>query len=168
MTLADAAAESPPAESAQRPPSRALELTIKISGSVVAVLAALFSGLLEIFWTTLRVDGYLICVSIVAAVVGNYAIAWFTVSTVGRVRAIALPGVFWVAMMLFAAGYRTHEGDYLIAGDNYVALGMIFCGSVTWAIFAYRTVLKRLPPVVPQNSAARKPARPKSVASPKK
>jgi hypothetical protein len=147
MTLASV--QSPP-EPSQRPPGKALETLVKVSGAVVAVLAATFSGVLELFTTTVRVDGFLICVSVVAAIAGNYAIAWFTVATVGRVRAIALPGVVWVVMMLFAAGYRTHEGDYLIAGNNYVALGMIFCGSVTWAIFAYRTVLKRLPPVVPK------------------
>lgn len=142
--------QSPAEEPSQRPRGRALEKVIKISGAVVAALAALLSGVLEIFTTTVRVGGVLICVSILAAVVGNWAIAWFTVTTVGRVRAVALPGVLWVALMLFAAGFRTHEGDYLIAGDNYVALGMIFCGSVTWAIFAYRTVIKRLPPVVPK------------------
>jgi hypothetical protein len=151
-----------PIEPDQRPPGRALERLIKVFGGVVAALAALFSGILEIFWTTLRVDGFLICVSVVAAVVGNYAIAWFAVSTIGRVRAVALPGVVWVAMMLFAAGYRTHEGDYLIAGNNYVALGMIFCGSVTWAIFAYRAVMKRLPPVAPE-----KPVAPKEPVVPK-
>lgn len=156
MTLAPVESTTEQPEPAERKPSPALEMLIKVSGALVAVLAALFSGLLEMFTTTLRVGGYLICVSVVAAIVGNYAIAWFTVRTVGRVRAVALPGLVWVGLMLFAAGYRTSEGDYLIAGDNYVALVMIFAGSITWAIFTYRTVIKRLPPPAPKPVPAKK------------
>jgi hypothetical protein len=139
-----------PIESSPQPPSRALVTLIKVAGLVISVPAALFSGFLEIFLSPLRVGGFLICVSVVAAVVGNWAIAWFTYTTVGRIRATALPGVVWTGLMLFAAGFRTDEGDYLIAGDNYVALVMIFLGSVTWAFFAYRTMIKRLPPLTPK------------------
>jgi len=40
---------------------------------------------------------------------------------------------------------RTHEGDYLLGGDDWVALVMILAGSLSFAIYAYRTILKGIP-----------------------
>jgi hypothetical protein len=48
--------------------------------------------------------------------------------------------------MLVAAGVRTAEGDYLLGGTNYVALAMILIGSLAYAIYTYRMILKRIPP----------------------
>jgi hypothetical protein len=46
--------------------------------------------------------------------------------------------------MLIAAGVRTSEGDYLVSGDNWVALVMILLGSLTFAVYAYRMIMKRI------------------------
>jgi len=138
-----------PVEPAQRPPSRALETLIKVAGVVISVVAAVLSGVLEIFLTPLRLGGFPLCVSIVIAVVGNYAIAWFAHTTVGRRSAIAPPWIVWTALMLFAAGMRTDEGDYLISGNDIVALVMILVGSLTYAVFAYRMILKPVAPRPP-------------------
>jgi len=148
--------QAPAAPEQPRPPSRALELVIKVAGLVIAALAAILSGILEIFLSPLRVGGMLIGVSILIAAVANYAIGWFAHSTVGRRSAVALPWAIWTLLMLFAAGTRTHEGDYLIAGNNWIALVMILVGSLAYAVFAYRMILKPLPAVPP-----RPPVRPK-------
>jgi hypothetical protein len=134
-----------PAGPEARPQSHALDLLIRIAGGVIAALASILSGVLEIFLSPLRAGGVLLGVSIVAAAVGNYAIGWFAHATVGKGSAVALPWALWTLLMLFAAGTRTHEGDYLISGDNWVALVMILVGSLTYALFAYRMIVKSLP-----------------------
>jgi len=138
-----AGAETQPPEP-RKPPSRALDRTIRITGLVVAVLAAIFSGLLELFFTSLRFGGVPVGVSIPMAVVANVAVAWFAVTTTGRRWALAPPWAVWTLMMLFAAGVRTTEGDYLISGDNWVALIMILVGSLTFAAYSYRMILRRV------------------------
>jgi hypothetical protein len=132
------------------PPSRALEVTVRTAGTVVAVLAAIFSGLLELFLTPLRFGGVPVgAVSIVAAAAANLAIAWFASAAVGRRWALGPPWAVWTLIMFFAAGTRTTEGDYLLSADNWVALVMILVGSLTFAGCMYRQILKG-PPVTKQ------------------
>jgi hypothetical protein len=138
-----------PTEPEQYRQNHALDVLIKVSGAVIAVVAAVLSGLLEIMLTPLRVAGVPLGVAILAAVAGNYAIAWFAHTTVGRRWVVAPPWVIWTVLMLFAAGVRTDEGDYLVSGDDWVALVMILVGSLTFAVYAYRMILKPLSPAVP-------------------
>ena len=146
MTL-EAPEVSHPAEPAPpAQPSRSLELVVRIAGLLVAVLATICTAVLEIFLAPLRVGGVPVGVAIVAAVVANLAICWFAVSTVGRGWAVAPPWAVWTVIMFFAAGVRSTEGDYLISGDNWVALVMILTGSLTFAVWTYRMILRR-PPV---------------------
>ena len=146
--------EAPPARSAWEP-------IVVAGGLVVAILAAFFSGVLELFLTPLRWGdlttiwrgdaigsghGPLLGLSIVLAAVGNYAIAWFAVSTTGGRRwALGPPWALWTLLMLLAAGVRTHEGDYLLAGNDWIGLAMILVGSLTFAVYSYRMILQRLP-----------------------
>jgi hypothetical protein len=139
------AVSDPEAPPTPEPERRSLDRAIRIAGLALAVLAAILSGLLELFFTTLRVGGFPIGVSILMAVVGNAAIAWFAVSTTGRRWALGPPWAIWTLMMLVAAGVRTTEGDYLLGGEDYVALVMILVGSLTFAVYAYRIILKRAP-----------------------
>ena len=140
MTLE--APTSAPVTGEPAPRRTGLERLIKIAGVVVSVLAAALSALLELFLTPLRLGGVLIGVAVVAAVVGNYAISWFAVTTVGRRWALAPPWALWTAVMFFAAGTRTAEGDYLISGDDWIALIMILAGSLTFAVYTYRAILR--------------------------
>ena len=146
--------EAPPARSAWEP-------VIVVGGLVVAILAAFFSGVLELFLTPLRWGdlttiwrgdaigsghGPLLGLSILLAAVGNYAIAWFAVSTTGGRRwALGPPWALWTLMMLLAAGVRTNEGDYLLAGNDWIGLAMILVGSLTFAVYSYQMILQRLP-----------------------
>ena len=143
-------------------PERAgLDRLILVGGLVVAVLAAFLSGVLELFLTPLRSGdlttiwrgdaigsghGPLLGLSILLAAVGNYAIAWFAVSTTGGRRwALGPPWAVWTLMMLLAAGVRTNEGDYLLAGNDWIGLAMILVGSLTFAVYSYRMILQKLP-----------------------
>ncbi|MEU7902780.1 hypothetical protein [Actinoplanes sp. NPDC049118] len=148
MTLeAPASASADPAPRAE--PSRALETTIRTAGLVIAMLATVLSAVLELVLTPLRIGGVPIGVAVPAAVVGNLAICWFAVTTVGRRWAVGPPWAVWTLIMFAAAGLRTPEGDYLISGDNWVALVMILVGSLTFAVYTYRLILKP-PPVTKQ------------------
>lgn len=137
--------------------NRGWEPVIVVGGVVVSVLAALISGVLEILLTPLRAGDVLtiwrgdaigsgsgppVGLAVLLAAVVNYAIAWFAVSTTGKRWALGPPWALWTLMMLFAAGTRTSEGDYLIGGDDWVALVMILVGSLTFAVYSYRMILK--------------------------
>jgi hypothetical protein len=127
---------------APRPPSRSAEVALRVTGVLVSVLAAVVTGVLEVLLAPLRVGGVLIGVAALVAVAANAAIGWFAVTTVGRRWAVGPPWVVWTVLMFGAAGVRTREGDQLLAGDNWVALVMILLGSLTFALHAYRLILR--------------------------
>jgi hypothetical protein len=157
-----AAGDGGPVEpgAARRAPWRGWEPIIRVAGVVIAILASFVSGVFELLLSTLRAGdvtavwhgdaigsggGPLIGLSVVLAAVLNYGIAWFAVSTTGRKWALGPPWALWTLMMLFAAGVRTSEGDYLLSGTNWVALVMILVGSLSYAVYSYRMILKRVP-----------------------
>ena len=134
------------------------EPLLRAGGSLVSVVAAFVTGVLELLLTPLRAGdvttiwrgvaigsggGPLLGVSILLAVLANYGIAWFAVSTTGRRWALGPPWALWTVMMMLAAGVRTAEGDYLLAGDDWIALVAILAGSLAFAVYAYRMILKR-------------------------
>ncbi|MGK5679154.1 hypothetical protein [Actinoplanes sp. URMC 104] len=144
-----------------REPWHGWERVIRIAGLVIATVAALVSGFFEIVLSTLRAGdlvsvwrgdaigsggGPPLGVSILLAAVLNYAIAWFAVTTTRRRWSLAPPWILWTLLMLGAAGLRTTEGDYLLGGENWIALIMILAGSLTYAVFSYRLILKRQVP----------------------
>jgi hypothetical protein len=148
---------SSPPDAETPTPSRAGGL-LAVAGLVIALLAALFSGILEIFLTPLRVGGFPIGVAVPVAVVANVAIAWFAVTTTGRKRAIGAPWLLWTVLMFFAAGAKRAEGDYLINGNDWVALIMILAGSLAFAVYTYRSILRR-PRLTADSQAAHHPTR---------
>jgi hypothetical protein len=119
-----------------------IDLGLRITGGVLAVLAALLSGLLELFFVPLRAGGILLAVAAIAAVPMNVGIAWFAVHSVGRRWALGLPWAAWTILMFFAASVRTTEGDYLVSGDNWAALVLILLGSLAFAVYGYRMILR--------------------------
>jgi predicted Na+-dependent transporter len=151
-----------PAESEPPPPSgtpSGWETVVRAGGVVVSIVAALVSGLFELILTPARAGdvvgvwrgdpigsghGPVIGLSVLLAVVLNYAIAWFAVSTTGRRWALGPPWALWTLMMLLAAGVRTSEGDYLLAGNDWVGLVMILLGSLSFAVYSYRMILRRV------------------------
>ncbi|WP_246278049.1 hypothetical protein [Phytohabitans rumicis] len=134
------------------PPSpfdKVADVALRVAGGIIAVIAALATGVLELMLAQVRVGGYLIGVSVVAAVVLNMLLGWFAYATVGRKWAIALPAACWIVLMMVASG-RTTEGDLLLVGpqgnavvdaNSWVGLTMIFAGSIAFAVIGFRLML---------------------------
>jgi predicted anti-sigma-YlaC factor YlaD len=145
VTISDTQAAPPAPDAAAPADDRPLDLIIRVAGWVLSVVAVVLSGLLELFFTPLRVFGVPVGASILLALVANPAIAWFAVTTTRRRSAVAPPWIIWTIMMLFATGYRTPEGDYLVSGNDWVALVMILVGSLAFAVYSYRMILRGRP-----------------------
>ncbi|WBB66549.1 hypothetical protein [Micromonospora sp. WMMD812] len=122
------------------PPPRLLDLGLRVAGGLIAVLAGVLTGVLELFLATVRVAGQLIGVSVLVAVGANIVLSWFAHEAVGRRWSVALPAVPWFFLMAVAA-VRTSEGDLLLAGDNWVGLVMIVAGAMTFAVMGFRQIL---------------------------
>ncbi|NLU76948.1 hypothetical protein HCA58_00775 [Micromonospora sp. HNM0581] len=123
---------------------RPLDVGLRVSGGVFAVVAATATAVLELLLAPLRVGGNLIGVTVLVAVAANVALSWFAVETVGRRWAVVLPALPWVAIMVIAAG-RTSEGDILLVG-NWVGLALVVGGAMTFAVMAFRSILAPAPP----------------------
>jgi hypothetical protein len=134
---------------------------IRLAGLLVSIVAAFVTGVVELLFSTLRWGdltsiwhgaaigsggGPLLGLSIPLAMGCNIALAWFAVGTTGRRWALGPPWALWTLLMLYAAGVRTSEGDYLLGGDNWIALVMILAGSLAFAVYSYRMILKRVQP----------------------
>jgi hypothetical protein len=125
------------------PPAARDRGVVRFLGLVVAIVATVVSAVAELYLTPLRLAGVPVGVAIVFAAVANWALAWFAVFTTGRRWAAGVPWVLWTSVMLFAAGAKTTEGDYLISGTDWIALVMILAGSLSFAVYAYRLIVRR-------------------------
>ncbi|MFC0503327.1 hypothetical protein [Micromonospora costi] len=136
MSVAPDETTPPPAG----PPPRLLDVGVRVAGGLVAVVAGVVTGLLELILATVRVAGQLIGVSVLLAIGANIVLSWFAHESVGRRWSVALPAVPWFVLMAVAA-VRTSEGDLLLAGDNWVGLVMIVAGAMTFAVMGFRQIL---------------------------
>jgi hypothetical protein len=142
------AVETPPAavppEPAAAParPRPGLNRLLVIAGVVVSLVATACSAILELFLTTLRVGGVLTGVSVLAAVVVNWALCWFALTTTGRRWSVAPPWALWTLIMFVAVGTARPEGDRVVAGNDWIALVTVLLGSLTFAVYTYRLILK--------------------------
>lgn len=126
----------------QTPPhAKVIDATLRVVGGLIAVVAAVLTGIFELQLSTLRIANQLIGISVPITVVANVALAWFARRAVGSAWAVVLPAGAWLALMM-AAATRTREGDLLLAGNNWVGPVMIFAGSVTFAVVAVRMILQ--------------------------
>jgi hypothetical protein len=139
MTVS-AEAETPVEE--KRPDPR-LAPVLLAAGLLVSIVATVVTAVAELYLTPLRLGGVPIGVAVLFAAVANWGLGWFAVTTTGRRWALAPPWALWTIIMLFAAGVRTREGDYLLSGNDWIALVMILVGSLSFAVFAYRLILTR-------------------------
>jgi hypothetical protein len=131
----------PPAGRPARQPSQFGELATRIGGTLVGMVGALFTALIEIFLTPLRVGTALVPVSLLLVVICNYLIAWFTFRTTTHIGLATLPGVVWL-VVTFLAARKTTEGDLLLTGDNWVATVLLIGGLIVYAAALYRLILR--------------------------
>jgi hypothetical protein len=127
----------------QAPPPHRDSGVVRSLGLFVTVLATVVTAVVELYLTPLRLGGVPIGVAVVFAAAANWALAWFALATTARRWAVGVPWALWTVIMLFAAGARTAEGDYLLSGNDWVALVMILVGSLSFAVYAYRMIIRR-------------------------
>jgi hypothetical protein len=93
----------------------------RAGGLAVWALAAVGAGgwlaLVEVFWLPLRVGGFLLPLSIPAAVVGNLMLTGLYLRASGSRLVAALPAVTWLVVVVAAMGRRP-EGDLVITGGG--------------------------------------------------
>ena len=128
---------------------------------LAAVLAAAWLALVEVFWLPLRVAGFLLPLSIPAAVVGNLMLTDLYLRASGSRLVAALPAVTWLVVVVAAMGRRP-EGDLVITGGGgtgVVNLAFLLTG-VLAAAFAVGRMLGGGPPapVRPEPEPAAAPA----------
>jgi hypothetical protein len=138
--------------------SRAASLT---GWGLLAVGAAAWLALVEVFWLPLRIGGVLMPVSVLAAVVGNLLLVEHTFRRSGSRVVALLPAATWVVVAIGAA-IRRPEGDLVLVGGGglgVVGLAFLLCGVVA-ASFAVARVLGRPPSVAVAPSTVRRAADP--------
>ncbi|WP_306204229.1 hypothetical protein [Actinoplanes sp. RD1] len=143
--MPEQAVETPPAAAPEQVPPRprpGLERLVRVAGVIVSLAAAACSAVLEIFLTPLRVGGVLTGVAVLAAVVVNWALCWFALTTTGRRWSVAPPWALWTLIMFLAVGTGRPEGDRLVAGNDWIALITVLAGSLSFAVYTYRLILK--------------------------
>ena len=140
-------ADPPPSADPAAPWRRWLDLGIRILGFLVAVCLTLLTAAFEVFLSALHWNAYRLPVSVVAAVVVNVLLIWFTVVVTGRRLPVAAIAVLWVAVMVVASSRRT-EGDLLLTDTNWVGIVMMLAGSLTYAVAGYRLVLTAFRPKI--------------------
>jgi TRAP-type C4-dicarboxylate transport system permease small subunit len=115
---------------------------VLLGWALAAVVVSAWLTVVEILWLPLRVDGVLVPVSVVAAVVGNLLLVWGA-HRWSRSRIVAvLPALVWMVLTI-AASRRRAEGDLLIIGggaSGIVNLAFLLLGVVA-AVFAVARVL---------------------------
>jgi len=145
---------------------RWLDLTGRILGFVIALLLAAVSAAYEAFLSPLSWGSTRLPVSLLAAVVGNIALVYFTYVVTGRRLATVGPALVWVVVMLVAAS-RSSEGDLVLTENNWVGIGTMLVGSVAFAVAGYRLILTtvRPPAAVPSSAKNEQQSRPDSGAA---
>lgn len=158
MTLPAAPMSVAPEQPPAAPPARsgrALDLTLRIAGGVVALTAGALSAVLVLLlatwsWAVIKgladttakaLIGTSLALAGIAAVVAlTVVVCWFANAAVGTRWAAALPALPWF-VVIFAGGFRTAEGDLGLTGDNVLGLGLIVAGAITFAVMGFRQIV---------------------------
>jgi hypothetical protein len=122
-----------------------VDLAIRIAGFVVALLLAAVSAAIEAFLAPLYWGSVRVPLGLLLAVVGNLGLVWFTVRVTGRRLTVLGPALVWTAVMV-TASTRTTEGDLVLTSNNWVGIGTMLAGSLTFAAAGYRLILTGVRP----------------------
>ena len=126
-------------------PASRSDLAYRVGGTLVGVLLGVITAIWEALLTPLTFPGSTTVrmpVALVAAVVGNAAIVWFTYRVTRHVGLALLPGLAWLIVM-GVAGTTTSDGDLILTGNNWVGLATIATGALAWAGTGYWLIIKR-------------------------
>lgn len=140
---------------------RALRPLVLLLWAVVAVVAAAWLALVEVFWLPLRAGTTLVPVSVVVAVLGNVLVVEGAHRLSGSRAVAVLPAMTWL-VVAFGASFRRPEGDLVILGgsQDLGVLGLVFllCGVVAAAVAVGRVLARPRRPGGPLSAAAADPA----------
>jgi len=125
-----------------------LDRGVRVAGVVVFTALAAVSAVWEAYLTPLYWHHTRVPLALVAAVVGNAALARATFDVTGRAAVVLLPALAWLVPMFAAAG-RTHEGDLVLTSDNWVGLATMFAGSLAFGATAYWLIVRSIRRPVP-------------------
>ncbi len=122
------------------PTTRAVDIGLRVVGTLLAVVLAGLIAVIGAFLTPFRVGTTLVPISLVIEVVGNVGVIWFAYQ-VTRNRLLALlPALVWVVLS-FLAARKTTEGDLVLIGSDWVASAYLLLGPTAIAVCAYRLFL---------------------------
>ena len=125
---------------------RALVLT---AWSGISVGAAAWLAVVEVLWLPLRIGGWLLPVSVLAAVVGNLVLVDLVLRRSGSRAVALLPALTWIGVA-GAATMRRPEGDLLLIGGGglgAVGLAFLLLGVLAAAVAIGRALAT--PPALP-------------------
>jgi hypothetical protein len=114
----------------------------RVAWALLAVAVAAWLTLVEVFWLPLRVAGFLLPLSIVAAVGGNLLLPAAVHRLAGSRLVAVLPAITWLVVVV-GAMIRRPEGDLVITGGGatgVVNLAFLLLGVVA-AAFSVGRVL---------------------------
>jgi hypothetical protein len=125
---------------------RARRVAQLLLAAVLAVAAAGWLALVEVFWLPLRLFGVLVPLSVLVAVVGNLLLVTGAHRVSGSRAVAVLPALTW-SVVAVAATTRRPEGDLVAAGGGGLgAVTLSFLGlGVVAASFAVGRVLAARP-----------------------
>jgi hypothetical protein len=110
---------------------RRREWLARIAGGTLVTMFALEAAVLECFLVPLRVAGWVMPISVLAAIVGNVLLARLMAGVVGRRLVALLPPLVWLVTVLTFAAPRA-EGDLVVPG-SWVGLAFLFLGTIAGA-----------------------------------
>jgi hypothetical protein len=121
-----------------------LDLALKIVGAIVATGLGAAAGIYEALLSPLHVahSSVYLPVTLVLAIVGNPALAWFAYAVTGRRAAVILPAGAW-CLVWFAGASRTTEGDLIITGTGWVGLATLLAGPIAFALGVFVPTMRK-------------------------
>ena len=121
-----------------------MKTLITVAGMVVAVWGAFVFALIGAFLTPYRVDGVLVPIAVVIALVANFVLVRFTYYVTGNKLLLSLvPGIVWLVVTVVLGSGKTTEGDLVLAGNNWVATVYLVAGPIAVGFAAYRLITPR-------------------------
>jgi Family of unknown function (DUF6113) len=111
---------------------------LRVLAAVVLAAASVQVAVVESFLVPLHVGRWPLPVSVLAAVVGNVALARSIVRFTGYRRLAPLPPVLWLAVVLVLSAPRP-EGDLVVPG-TLTGLAFLFGGAAAGAFGAASTI----------------------------
>lgn len=124
------------------PGQRALDVTLRVLGGVVAVWGAVLTALLEAFLVPLRLGGIRIPLSLLLAVACTILLMLFARAATGNRFVALLPGVVWFVVTIVLSG-QTSAGDTVLVGNDWMPMALLLVGAAAVTVGAFLVVVPR-------------------------